>query len=471
MTEPNWISLLPALLAIFLAIRTKEVYLSLFAGIYLGWTILADWNPLLGFVDAIEGCIDVFRDAGNTKVIIFSALIGALITLTQRSGGVNGFVNAIMGKGWVRNRRSAQLMSAFIGCSVFIESSITSLIVGAVSRPVYDRLKISREKLAYICDSTSAPVCILIPLNAWGAYIIGLLAKENVNQPVSVMIASIPLNFYAILAVVLVFLLIISKKDFGPMKAAEKRASREGKLHADDARPMVSDEVINIEAKPTVEAKASNMLIPVITMIIMMPVSMIITGNGDLTQGSGSTSVLWSVLSSIIVAALLYIGRGIMIAREISDLVIAGIKGLIPLAILMMFAFAIGNVTRELQTGIYVAQVADMFLNPSFIPMILFLISCFIAFSTGTSWGTFAIMVPIAVPVAGIMDIHMSLVIASVLGGGVFGDHCSPISDSTIVSSMAAASDHIDHVRTQLPYAVTAAGLAAILYLIAGILF
>ena len=210
------------------------------------------------------------------------------------------------------------------------------------------------------------------------------------------------------------------------------------------------------------------MLIPVITMICMMPVSMYITGEGDFTAGSGSTSVLWSVLSAIIVASGLYLSKKILKPREITDLILKGISGLMPLAILMMFAFAIGNVTRELKTGLYVAQIAEMFLNSSFVPFILFMVSCFIAFSTGTSWGTFAIMIPIAVPVASLMDINLALIVGAVLGGGVFGDHCSPISDSTMVSSMASASDHIDHVRTQLPYALTVAGLASIFYILAG---
>lgn len=471
MMEPNWISVLPPVIAILLAIWTREVYLSLFAGIYFGWTIISDWNPLSGLVMAVDACIRVFEDAGNTKVIIFSALIGALLTLTQRSGGVTGFVNLIVGRSWVKNRRTAQLMSAIIGCSVFIESSITSLIVGAVSRPIFDRFKISREKLAYICDSTSAPICILIPLNAWGAYIMGLLAKEDIEQPITVLIAAIPLNFYAISAAILVFVLIITRKDFGPMKKAEQRAYEEGKPLRDGSQPMVSNEVIEIEAKTSIAPQASNMLIPVITMIIMMPVSMFITGNGDFTAGSGSTSVLWAVLSSIIVASGLYLFKGLMKPREITDLILKGISGLMPLAILMMFAFAIGNVTRELKTGIYVAQIAEIFLNSALIPFILFAVSCFIAFSTGTSWGTFAIMIPIAVPLASALDISLPLTVAAVLGGGVFGDHCSPISDSTMVASMASASDHIDHVRTQLPYAFTAASVASIFYLGAGFLF
>jgi len=470
MIQPSWISLLPPLLAIILAIRTKQVYLSLFAGIYLGWTILADWNPIIGLANALDGCIHVFKDAGNTRVIIFSALVGALITLTQRSGGIDGFVKSVIDRGWVRDRWSAQFMSGIIGCSVFIESSITCLVVGAVSRPIFDRLKISREKLAYICDSTSAPVCVLIPLNAWGAYILNLLSKENVSSPIRTLITAIPFNFYAIAATALVFTLILMKRDFGPMKKAEKRAVDEGKLLRDGAQPTVSDDVIGIKAKSSVQPRASNMLIPIITMILMMPVSMLITGNGNLTAGSGSTSVFWAVLSSIFIASIIYLKRNILSLQEITDLIIKGIGGMMPLAILMMFAFAIGDIARELKTGIYVAQISKAFLNSSFVPVILFLVSCFIAFSTGTSWGTFAIMIPIAIPVAATMDIHLPLLVSAVLGGGVFGDHCSPISDTTLVSSMASASDHIDHVKTQLPYALSAAILASVLYLIIGFL-
>jgi tetracycline resistance efflux pump len=464
----SWLSILPPVSAIILALITRQVYLSLFFGIWLGWTILSDWNPLLGLINSIEAITNVFKESSNTKVIIFSALIGALIALTQRSGGVQGFVNLILNRGFIKSRKMAQIFAWAIGMSIFVESSITCLVTGAVSRPIFDKLKISREKLAYICDSTSAPVCIMIPLNAWGAYVLGLLSQVEVKNGISIFLASIPLNFYAIFAIALVVFIALTGIDYGPMKKAELRAIREGKVIADGAMPLVSEEVISIQPKDGVKPNALNMIIPILTMIFMMPVGLYITGNGNLTSGSGSTSVLWAVLTSIFVAGILYKFQKILTIRETIELTLKGMGGLIPLAVLMTFAFAIGSVCKELKTGEYVAQIASKFLTPSLLPSVVFLTSCVISFSTGTSWGAFAIMMPIAIPSAIIMNSNLPLVLASVLSGGVFGDHSSPISDTTIVSSMASACDHIDHVKTQLPYALTAASLALVFFIIFG---
>jgi len=464
----TWLSILPPISAIILALITRQVYLSLFFGIWLGWTILSDWNPLLGLINSIEAIINVFKESSNTKVIIFSALIGALIALTQRSGGVQGFVNLILNRGFIKSRKMAQIFAWAIGMSIFVESSITCLVTGAVSRPIFDKLKISREKLAYICDSTSAPVCIMIPLNAWGAYVLGLLSQADVKNEISIFISSIPLNFYAIFSIALVVFTAITGIDYGPMKKAELRAIREGKVIADEAMPLVSEEVINIQPKDKVKPRALNMIVPILTMILMMPIGLYITGNGNLTSGSGSTSVLWAVLTSIFAAGILYKFQKILTIRETIELTLKGMGGLIPLAVLMTFAFAIGSVCKELKTGEYVAQIASKFLKPSLLPSVVFLTSCIISFSTGTSWGTFAIMIPIAIPSAIAMNSNLPLVLASVLSGGVFGDHCSPISDTTIVSSMASACDHLDHVKTQLPYALTAAGLAFTFFIIFG---
>jgi len=214
----TWLSILPPLSAIILALITKQVYISLFIGIWLGWTILSNFNPLLGLVNSIDAIINVFKEPSNTRVIIFSALVGALIALTQRSGGVQGFVNLISNRGFINSRRKAQLFAWAIGMSIFVESSITCLVTGTVSRPIFDRLKISREKLAYICDSTSAPVCIMIPLNAWGAYVIGLLTQLGVKNEIQIFIYALPFNFYAIFAILLVLLVALTGSDFGPMK-------------------------------------------------------------------------------------------------------------------------------------------------------------------------------------------------------------------------------------------------------------
>ena len=267
------------------------------------------------------------------------------------------------------------------------------------------------------------------------------------------------------------------------MKKAEKRAQEEGKLMADDAQPVVSSEITTMEAKPGVPPKAHNMLIPIATMVLMMPLMLVYTGWAEVTEasswinhaflaigkGSGSTAVLFAVITALIVSIPWYRAQKIMQLSELMDLTLKGIGGLMPIALLMLLAFAIGNVCRSLGTGIYVAEVTKSWLSPGIVPMLVFLISAFIAFSTGTSWGTFAIMIAIAVPMAQTLDAPVAMSIAAVLGGGVFGDHCSPISDTTILSSMAAASDHIDHVKTQLPYAMLMGSLAALLYLVGGL--
>ena len=466
--EYGWLSVIPPIFAILLAIKTRQVFLSLFLGIVVGWIIISHGNILIGIELSIQSIIAVFKDAGNTQVIIFCAMVGALISLTQANGGVQGFVDLIQKKNIVTSRKRATVFSFFVGCIVFIESSISCLVTGTIFHPIYERFKISREKLAYICDTTSSPICILIPLNAWGAYVVSLLDKEKLSNTVPLFLSTIPLNFYAILSVLFAGFISFSFKDFSAMKKAEKRSFETGKTIAESGVPMISEDVASLKPKKGIQHKALNMVIPVLVMIIMMPVSLIITGNGNLTSGSGTTSVLWSVLSAITVAGLISVIQKILSLREVMDYTLKGISGLVPLAILMVFAFSIGDTCRTLGTGEYVASLSRDFLNPSLIAPILFITSAFISFSTGTSWGTFAIMIPIAVPTALYASSPLALSIAAVLSGSVFGDHCSPISDTTIVSSMASACDHIDHVRTQLPYAVTMAIFAAILFWITG---
>ena len=466
--EYGWLSVIPPIFAILLAIKTRQVFLSLFLGIVVGWIIISHGNILIGIELSIQSIIAVFKDAGNTQVIIFCAMVGALISLTQANGGVQGFVDLIQKKNIVTSRKRATVFSFFVGCIVFIESSISCLVTGTIFHPIYERFKISREKLAYICDTTSSPICILIPLNAWGAYVVSLLDKEKLSNTVPLFLSTIPLNFYAILSVLFAGFISFSFKDFSAMKKAEKRSFETGKTIAESSVPMISEDVASLKPKKGIQHKALNMIIPVLVMIIMMPVSLIITGNGNLTSGSGTTSVLWSVLSAITVAGLISVIQKILSLREVMDYTLKGISGLVPLAILMVFAFSIGDTCRTLGTGEYVASLSRDFLNPSLIAPILFITSAFISFSTGTSWGTFAIMIPIAIPTALYASSPLALSIAAVLSGSVFGDHCSPISDTTIVSSMASACDHIDHVRTQLPYAITMAIFAAILFWITG---
>jgi Na+/H+ antiporter NhaC len=485
-------SILPPLVAIILAIKTRQVFISLLFGIWIGWVILSNFNFLYGTLNTIEAMVDVFREPGNTRTIMFSSLVGALIAFVQKSGGVEGFIHYINNflekvekKRKTSPRKTVQIMAWLTGVAIFVESSINVLTVGAIYRPIFDRLKIPREKLAYIADSISAPTCILIPLNAWGAYIMGLLLAQGISNPLGAMVKAYPLNFYPIFAMIIVVIVILTQKDIGPMKKAEKRAIEEGKVIRDGAIPMISSDIISMEKDKGTIARARNMIIPIATMVGMMPIGLIYTGWSQvdniqsysfwhqiflaLGQGSGSTAVLWAVLMSIFVGAILYRSQKIFKLPEIINLIFKGVGGLIPLALLMMLAFAIGKVCRDLGTGIYVAEVTKAWLSPKLVPVIVFLVASFIAFSTGTSWGTFAIMIPIGLQMAQIMDANIYLTIAAALGGGVFGDHSSPISDTTIISSMASASDHIDHVKTQLPYALIAGLMTAIVYLVIGI--
>ena len=468
--EIGWLSVIPPLFAILLAIKTRQVFLSLFLGIVAGWIIISNGNVIKGIELSIQSIVDVFKDAGNTRVIIFCALVGSLITLIQVNGGVQGFVDIIQKKKIVTSRKRASIFAFFVGVGVFIESSISCLVTGTIFHPIFEKFKISREKLAYICDTTSSPVCILIPLNAWGAYVVSLLEKENLSNPVSIFLNTIPLNFYAILSVLFAGFIAFSYKDFGAMKKAEKRSFNFGKTIADGSTPMISEDIASLKPIKGTRHRSFNMVIPVTTMIIMMPVSLLITGKGDLTAGSGTTSVLWSVVSAILVAGIISMIQRILSLKEVMDFTLKGIAGLVPLAILMTLAFSIGDTCRTLGTGEYVASISREFISPTLIAPILFISSGFIAFSTGTSWGTFAIMIPIAVPTAMFAEASLPLSIAAVLSCSVFGDHCSPISDTTIVSSMASACDHIDHVRTQIPYALGMAFIAAILFWITGTL-
>jgi len=471
MEAPGWASLLPPLVAIVTALTTKQVYLSLFVGIWLGWTVLVGGNPLSGLRDAIQACIDVFQDEGNTKVVAFSAAVGALIAFTQSSGGVTGFITWITERGHVRSARAAQLLATVLGCGIFVESNITCLVTGAIARPLFDRFRLSREKLAYVCDSTSAPVCMLIPMNGWGAYVIALLAGQNVTSPVAVLVTAIPLNFYSLLAVAYVIYLAVSGRDWGPMERAQHRARETGQVIREGAAPLVSTEILSLAPKPGLEPRLRNMLVPLAVMVILMPVGLWVTGGGNLMAGSGATAVLWAVLGAVVVGGSMYLWQRLFTVSELTDLFLRGVGGLMPLALLMMLAFALGATCRELGTGVYAAEVVGNVLSPVLVPVVLFLFAGFIAFATGTSWGTFAIMLPIAVPLAHSLGVHLSLAVAAVLSGGVFGDHCSPISDTTIISSMAAGSDHIDHVRTQLPYALLVAVPSALLFLLFATIF
>jgi Na+/H+ antiporter NhaC len=464
--DPTWLSVLPPVLAIVLAIATRQVYVSLGAGIWLGATFLVDFDPVAGLGATLERIVAVLGSAGDARVVVFTLVVGALIATLEASGGVTGFVNRLEERSLVDSPRKAQLLAWILGVVIFVESSITVLVAGTVARPLFDRFKISREKLAYLIDSTAAPICILIPLNAWGAYNLSLLEGLGVADPLGVFLRSLPYNLYAVVAVLLALATAFWRLDFGPMKAAQARVAA-GTVHAEGSQPL-ADEGATLDPTLQIPPRARNMVVPIVVLVAAMPLSLWVTGDGDLMKGSGSTSVLWASCAALATAWILLLAqRGLSLDR-LTRKSLEGAGALLPLAIILVLALALGGLAKELGTGVYLARLAAGSM-PTFVLLpVLFVVGAGVAFSIGSSWGTFAIMLPIAVPTATSLGLPLEPFIAASLAGGIFGDHCSPISDTTIVASLAASTDHIQHVRTQLPYALLGGAIAAVGFALLG---
>ncbi|MCS3750829.1 Na+/H+ antiporter NhaC family protein [Salinibacter ruber] len=474
----DWIVLLPPVVAIGLAMWTRQIYLSLFAGLWLGTTILAGGNPVLGLRELADQIVTVFTTESNARILVFCLLVGGLVALVQASGGVQGFIKWARARGWGESRRGAELLAWGIGVVLFVESNISSLTVGAVSRPLFDRLNLPREKLAYYCDATCAPVCMSIPLNGWGAFVLGLVGAQELSQnAVAVLAEAVLFNFFALFAIGFSLVLALTGWGFGAMRRAEKRAADTGQVLRPDAQPMIEDDVARIEPPDHVTPQARNLLLPVAVMVAMIFVGLYVTGGGNLMEGSGSTAVLWAVGTALGAALLLYAiprplreGRATLTLGTSMDWVVKGASGLVPVTLLLVLAFALGQVSQALEMGDYVVQLVGEQGPAWWMPVLVFAVTSFVAFTLGSSWTAFAILIPVVMPLAVEVALPSSLMLGAVLSGGIFGDHTSPLSDTSIISSMAAASDHVDHVNTQMPYALVQAGLAAVAFVVAGLL-
>jgi Na+/H+ antiporter NhaC len=429
--------------------------------------VLVAGEGLLGFPNLLVGAL------GNEDfswVFLLELFIGILIAFFQRTGAILNFTQFIENRKMTRKR--VQLISWFMGMFVYFSDYFSPLFVGSTMRALSDRFNISREKLAYICDSTSAPVSILVPITGWAVLVAGLIIGmgpiEDAGDAMTAFIISIPFNIYSILAVVMVGLIASGiLPDFGPMRVAEERAMKEGKLVRDGAQPLMGDELTSIDPFPGIKTSLVwNFLFPALLVIGFALSSVFLTG---------SARPLESFLLASVIAAIVMRVQGVPLF-EITNTAMAGIKGIMPAVIILAFAYALNDLSAALNTAQYIISVTESWLTPSVLPMLAFLITGFVAFSTGTSWGTYAIMIPIAVPLAfsfsgNELDTVVYTTIAAVSGGGVFGDHCSPLSDTSILASTGAASDHIDHVKTQLPYAAIIGGISVLLYLLVGSAF
>lgn len=454
----HWYSILPPIIAIIIVFWRREVILALVAAILSAEWLLAYQNKtevlFTGTIGSIERVIEIITSAGNSRILLFSVLIGALLAYMRYSGGVTATVEMLINKGVAKSKKQVGLLTMFTGVVIFIESNLSVLASGILARGLFDKFKMSRARLAYIIDSTSAPICILILLNGWGAFILSLLSNYELEQSaVSILWGTIPLNFYAIIALVLVLYTILADKVHGPMKDAEI-------------------ELVKLEGEqvPVAATKARFMLLPLASMVLGMIGFMLWTGNGDLASGSGSKSVLYATVLACFVAYILLLSSKQYTHKGLVDTGFKGMGEILPLVAIVLFSLTLGASLKELGTGIFVANIVGDYLPLSLIVPVLFLAGGIMSFTTGTSWGTFAILIPIGVPLIQTLGLPPSLVIAAILGGGIFGDHCSPISDTTAVSSIASGCDLLTHVRTQMPYALFGGALAFVGYFIASLI-
>jgi Na+/H+ antiporter NhaC len=487
---PGWLSLLPPLVAILLALIARQVLVALFVGVWLGASLIHDYNPFTGFFYGLTDYIALApADPDKMAIIVFSLTLGGMVGVISRMGGTQGIVDKLAK--YASNSQRGQLVTWLMGVFIFFDDYANTLIVGNTMRPLADKLKISREKLSYLVDSTAAPVANIAIISTWIGFEISLIGTSFqplgiTDNPYLTFFKTIPYNFYPIYALILGFAISISGRDFGPMLKAERRARSKGQVLAPGATPVSSLDTKEVIADSTVEKKWYNGFIPIFAVILTTLVGLWITGiNSPNASGADLESIgffqyvslvigesdsyavlMWASFLGSFIAIILAIGQKILSLDKAIAAWIGGVKAMIIAALILTMAWSIGNICKDLNTADFIIHVSEGFLSPYFIPLLSFIIASLISFATGTSWGVMAILMPIVIPIAYLVpqsDPTMSVVhqqaiflstIASVLAGATFGDHCSPISDTTIMSSMASGADHIDHVRTQLPYAL-----------------
>ncbi len=460
-------SLVPPILTIALALLTKNVFVSLVIGILTGSFVLNAFSPLVS-INAGIYAIAESMSTGNTLIIASCLIIGAVIHLMEISGGIDGFVNVVVkNRGFIKTKRGANLFTWGLGLAVFTSGSLSCMVTGAVSRPVNDALKVPHEKSAFLVHTTSTPWCVLFPFSGWLASMAGYLVSGGVAEEsaVSVLFQSLGFNFYCILAILLTLVISLTQKDLGPMAKAEKRAAELGQL--DDPAHVHAEEA-EMKAVSNAKPRACNLLVPIGVLIAVVFAALLITGNGNITKGAGIQALIWAVVCSLVTILVMVIAQKVFTLDEAIREMFKGMSSMLPIAFVLLLGFTMGNVVKALDTGSYLSALFQRFLSPAMLPALTFLIALLISFATGTSMGTMAIMAVIALPMAMDMGTSIPLVAGAMFGGSIFGDHCSPISDTTIMTCSTTGCDIIDHVKTQAPYCVALAVVSFILYIIFG---
>ena len=458
------LSLIPPVVAIGLALWKKQLLPALFLGVWIGEIILTGGRVLPSFFRTLDDALRVSSAKGNFEIIVFSLLVGALLALIRESNGFQGFIGWVENTKLLRTKRGVFPLTFLLGISIFIECYSSILVNGFLMRPIYDRLRISRERLAYFLHTVSINFVAIVVVNSWGAFYMSLLATQNVKSPLGLLVGAIPYSYYCLASLALVVVVMSTGLTIGPMRKAEKAAS--AGLAADRDASEASAGLGS--GRPGVKPNALYMIVPVAVLLVMVFVSLYITGGGNIIKGSGSSSVFYAAIIAIFAAAALLIAKKAFRFVEIIDIIFNGMGELLPVAVLLVFALTLGDVSKQLGTGMFLAGVARQGLPAFLLPALLFALGCVISFATGTSYGTFAILVPIALPMASVLGVKPALAFAACISGGVFGDNCSPVSDTSIVTGMAARVKVVDHIRTQLPYALIAASVALVLFAVAG---
>ena len=463
-------ALVPPVVAIGLALITKEVYSSLFIGVLMGGILYSGFS-FEGTITHIfeDGMINVLSDSYNVGILIFLVILGTMVCLMNRAGGSAAFGQ--FAADHIKGRVGAELATILLGCLIFIDDYFNCLTVGSVMRPVTDKFKVSRAKLAYLIDATAAPICIIAPISSWAAAVTGFVEGED---GFSIFVRAIPYNFYAILTIVMMIGMVLLRTEFGSMKFHEKNALK-GDLYTTPGRPYDTEKQPEVSVRGTV----LDLLIPIISLVICCVIGMIYTGGffsgtdfvTAFSQSDASVGLVLGSFFGLVITIVLYLMRRVLKFSECMACIPEGFKSMVPAIMILSFAWTLKAMTDSLGADVYVATVvassARSLLN--FLPAIIFVVGCFLAFATGTSWGTFGILIPIVVAVFENSNPDLMIIsISACMAGAVCGDHCSPISDTTIMASAGAQCEHVNHVTTQLPYAVTAAVVSFVSYIIAG---
>ena len=465
-------SLVPPVVAIVLALITKEVYSSLFVGILIGGAFWSGFKPEATILHVFQdGVVGVLTDSYNMGILVFLVILGVMVCMMNKAGGSAAFGR--WAKEHIKTRAGAQLATIALGVLIFIDDYFNCLTVGSVMRPVTDSHNVSRAKLAYLIDATAAPICIIAPISSWAAAVTGFVKGED---GFSIFIRAIPYNYYAILTIIMMVTLVLAKEDYGPMKAHEKNAI-EGDLFTTGDRPFENATENAIYNK----GKVIDLVFPILSLIVCCVIGMIysggfFSGTGFVEAFSGSDASVGLMLGSffaMVITIVFYVVRKVLRFSDSMACIPEGFKAMVPAILILTFAWTLKAMTDSLGAAPFVASVMNSAAGGlmNLLPAIIFLVGCFLAFATGTSWGTFGILIPIVVAVfQGTNETMMIISISACMAGAVCGDHCSPISDTTIMASAGAQCNHVNHVSTQLPYAMTVAAVSCITYVIAGIL-